>query len=74
MQPQTQDDLVKLDQGYKPKEITRKVLLPGIEQLHTRPIAEIAEVLANVLRMERNITKFSWEVGKHIELTVDQTQ
>ena len=74
MKPQTQDDIVRQDQGYKPQEVTRKVLLPGIEQLHTKPVNEIAEVLANVLRMERGVTKFTWEVGKHIELTIDQSQ
>lgn len=72
MKQKTQDDIVREDQGYKPQELTRKVLLPGIEQLHTKSIQEIAEVLANVLRMERSITKFTWEIGKHIELTVDQ--
>ena len=74
MKPKTQDDIVRADQGYKPVEVTRKILLPGIEQLHTRSIKEIAETLANVLRMEHGITKFVWEVGKHIELTVDQSQ
>lgn len=74
MKPKTQDDLVRQDQGYIPQEVTRKVLLPGIEQLHTKPVAEIAEVLATVLRMERGITKFTWELGSGIELTIDQSQ
>lgn len=69
MHQRTQDDIVRDQAGYLPPEEVRKVVLPGIETLHTRPIPEIAEVLANVLRMETNVTELKWVVGKHFELT-----
>lgn len=69
MVARTQDDIVKQALPVLQEEV-RKVLLPGIKDLHTRPATEIAEVLANVLRMERNVTKLTWTVGKYIELTV----
>jgi len=73
MRPKTQDDIVREDKGYKPAEEVRRVLIPGIEQLHTRPLNEIAEALANVLRSERGIKQITYVIGKHIELTVDSS-
>lgn len=70
MRTRTQDDLVSQDMGYQATEETRYVKLPGIEQLHTKSVAEIAEVLANVLKSEARISKLTWEVGKGIELTI----
>lgn len=69
MLKKTQDDHVKEDLGYQPKEVTRNVTIPGLDTLHQKPIPEIAEVLANVLRSERNIIKMIFTVGKGIELT-----
>lgn len=72
MRPKTQDDIVRQDQGYQPSEVVRKVRIPGIEILHTKPVNEIAETLANVLRSERSIKKLTYTVGKDIELTVEE--
>lgn len=43
---------------------TDKVKVPGLEFLHTKSKAEIAEVLTTVLKSRQNIKKFSWELGK----------
>ena len=64
----TQDDHVRKDQGFVPEETTHKVTVPGLAQLHERPIAEIAEVLANILRAEKNIVKLTYTIGESIEL------
>ena len=69
----TQDDIVRDELGYQPTEEVRKVRLPGIESLHQRPINEIGEVLANVLRMEANVKEMRFVVGKYIELTIDRS-
>ena len=72
MHQKTQDDIVRDSIGYQPQEEVRKVILPGIETLHTKSIPEIAEVLANVLRMESSVTELKWVVGKYFELTVQR--
>ena len=69
MKMHTQDDHVKEELGYQPEEMTRKVTLPGMAKLHEKPIAEIAEALANVLRSEREILKLTYHVGESIEIT-----
>ena len=69
----TQDDIVKQDKGYEPQQEIRKILLPGIEQLHKKSIEEIAGCLANVLRMDTGITELRWIVGEYIELTLDRS-
>jgi len=69
MPQKTQDDIVRDQVGYLPKEDVRKVMIPGMETLHTRSIPEIAEVLANVLRMEPSIKELRWVVGEYFELT-----
>jgi len=71
MRARTQDDIVAQQQPVKPKEVTRKVGLPGVAQLHTRSTEEIAEVLAVVLKSERNITRLDWKIGEFIELTTE---
>jgi hypothetical protein len=68
MQMKTQDDLVRQKQGFQPEEVTRKVTVPGLAQLHQRSTTEIAEVLANVLRSEQNIIRLTYTVGESIEL------
>lgn len=72
MRAKTQDDLVKQDQGFKPKEEIVKVGLPGIEQLHTKSTDEIAEILAVILKSERGIQRLNWEIGKGIDLTIQR--
>lgn len=68
MPAQTQEDLVRESMGYQPKETTRKVMIPGIQALHTKPTVEIAETLALVLRSEPNIVELRYRVGEFIEL------
>jgi hypothetical protein len=72
--PKTQDDLVAQAEGVVSQTTTRKMLIPGIEELHKRPVAEIAEILANVLRLERNVVRLTWEVGKYFEFTTGPDQ
>ncbi len=67
----TQMDHVIEDQGYKEKFENREIKLPGIESLHTKPTGEIAEVLANVLKSHANIVAIKWEIGKAINLTIE---
>ena len=62
MRAQTQDDMVKQDQGYEQKEVVVQVAIPGIDQLHTKSTDEIAEVLAVVLKSEKNIVRLDWNV------------
>lgn len=71
MRAQTQGDLVVKDQGFKTKEEVRVVGLPGIAQLHTRSTEEIAEVLAVVLKSERNVVRLNWDLAEgKMELTI----
>ena len=72
MRQKTQGDIVRDDQGFQSKIGVRKIVLPGIEQLHTKPIAEIAECLTTVLKMEQGVTQLTWKIGECIELTVDR--
>ena len=69
MPAKTQDDLVREEQGYQPREVTRKISVPGLESLHQKPTIEIAEMLALVLRSEPNIIELRYRVGEFIELT-----
>lgn len=71
--PKTQDDIVRESKGYQPVEVVKKVRIPGIEQLHTKPLAEVAEALSIVLKSHSNVTQFTWKLGSHIELTINQT-
>lgn len=70
MKAQTQGDIVQQDQGFKAEEEVIPVTLPGIQQLHTRSTEEIAEVLAVVLKSQRNVIRMDWKIGESIELTV----
>lgn len=70
MPMKTQEDHVMADQMHvEQKETTVKVSVPGMQKLHEQPTAEIAEVLANVLRSRPNIVKMTYVVGQYIELT-----
>jgi len=64
--PKTQSDLV--DQNMK--DVTDILKLPGIEALHTKPVEEIAAVLANLLKSRVGITSLKFVVGSHVEVTV----
>jgi hypothetical protein len=65
----TQDDHVKEDLGFQPETVTDKVVVPGIQNLHDQSTVEVAEVIANVLRSRPNITKLTYVVGSHFEIT-----
>lgn len=70
MKKKTQaDHVVEEMAGLQPKESVQRVVVPGIELLHQKPINEIAEVLANVLRSAPNIVRLDYVIGSHIELT-----
>ena len=69
MAAKNQDDIVKESLGFKEKELTRKVMLPGLQELHTKPIADIAEALSLVLRSEGDIVELKYRVGQFIEVT-----
>ena len=70
MRIKTQADLVEEELGSRPQENTVTLTIPGIKTLHQKPTAEIAEVLANVLRSRSGITKIEYVLGSHIKLTV----
>jgi hypothetical protein len=69
MPHKTQDDIVRESQGFQPKFFTDKIVVPGIENLHTKPTTDIAEVITNVLRSRPNITQLVYVVGSHFEVT-----
>lgn len=69
MPARNQQELVQEEQGFQPKEVTRKITLPGLETLHTKTIDEIAEVLAIAIKSEPNVVELRYRAGKFIELT-----
>lgn len=68
MPAKTQEDLVRMRTALEPTEKTHQVRIPGIEQLHTKPVEEIAEVIAMVLKSQPNIVEVRYKVGNCIEL------
>jgi len=67
----TQADIVADNKGYKEKYEVRKVVVPGIESLHTKSATEIAETLSLVLRSQKNVREVRYIVGEYIELTYE---
>jgi len=72
MPARTQEDLVKEDQGYRSEEVTRKITLPGLKELHTKSTKDIAEVLAVAIKSEPNVIEIRYRLGEFIELTSSQ--
>jgi hypothetical protein len=70
---ETQADLVGKAIGYQAEESTHKVLIPGIDSLHTKPTSTIAETLALILKSEANVVEIRYRVGKFIELTTTRS-
>lgn len=69
-QKRTQEDHVREELGVQePTRVVRKTP-PGIKQLHTLPITEVAEVLATVLKSEKGVVSVTYKVGEYIELEV----
>lgn len=73
-EPQNQTEIVQRQipegrEGGALTEITEQVVLPGMETLQNKSIQEIAGILANVLKSRNDITKLTYVVGKHIEIT-----
>jgi len=64
-----QAELVLESTDYKPEFVTTRVKIPGIETLHNRTRQEIAEVLANVMKTQQDITEIKYVLGKYIEIT-----
>lgn len=56
--------------GVQTQETTNKLVVPGIKTLHQKSVAEIAEVLAGVLKSQSNIVRFEYVVGSHFNLTI----
>ena len=71
LKPLTQSDIVMNETQKEFRNNITDVAIPGIEVLHQRPTAEIAEVLAAVLKSRPNIIKMEYVVGSHIRLTTD---
>lgn len=72
MIPTNQEQLVKEKLGHESKvrhDITEKLSIPGIENLHLKPVEEIALVLANVIKSRRAIKSFTYQVGEYIEIS-----
>lgn len=66
-----QSDLVRENTDRKLPQVTEKVFLPGIQYLHTKPIEEIANALAAVLKSRQNIKSLTYKLGEYIEITSD---
>lgn len=64
----TQDDHVKEELGFQPELIREKVNLPGIRQLHEQPAADIAEVLATLIKSRNDVKEIHYVVGEGIEI------
>ncbi len=73
MPARNQAELVAEDQGFQAKEVTRKITMPGLEQLHNKTTKEIAEVLAIAIKSEPNVIEIRYRLGKFIELTSSQS-
>ena len=70
--PTNQDQIVKqkLNMDFKVRhDVTEKLTIPGIENLHLKSVKEISEVLANVLKSRVGIKSFTYNVGESIEIT-----
>lgn len=67
----TQADVVADDKGFKEKLEKRKVVVPGLNILHTKPVEDIAEVLALVMKSQNNIVELKYVLGEYIELTYE---
>lgn len=67
----TQADIVAEDKGFQPKTVTTKVVVPGIDSLHNKTAAEIAEVLTLVIKSQNGIKEFKYVLGEYIEITCD---
>lgn len=72
--PTNQDQIVKqkLNMDFKIRhEITEKLAIPGIENLHLKSAKEISEVLANVIKSRVGIKSFTYVVGQYLEISSD---
>lgn len=70
--PINQDQIVKqkLNMDFKIRhDLTEKLAIPGIENLHLKSAKEISEVLANVIKSRVGIKSFNYVVGQYIEIT-----
>lgn len=71
LNPKTQNDLVEQQLSNIPKEVTEVLKFPGVETLHTKSKEDIAAVLANLLKSRNNVTKLTFVVGSHLEITFE---
>ena len=64
----TQEDIVINERPYSPEQTTTKVVVPGIQSLHTRSTEEIADVLSNIIRSRSNVIEIRYVLGQYVEL------
>lgn len=72
MIPTTQEQLVKEKLGFEPKirhEITEKVTVPGIENLHLKSAEEIGRTLAMIIKSRVSVSAITYKVGEYVEVT-----
>lgn len=67
--PKTQQDIVNDELATQVNEVTEKLALPGIEELHKKSKEEVASVLANLLKSRAGVKRLEYVVGSHVELT-----
>ena len=68
----SQADIVRDANQQEERVVREKLSLPGIRELHTRPIADVAEVLANTLKSRANVKEVHWVLGQYIELVYEK--
>jgi len=74
MQLKNQMDHVRQDQGFQAETVERQINIPGLRNLHELSVQEIADVLANVLRAERNVVELRYKIGESITLVTKPDQ
>ena len=67
--PNDQTEKLKIQLSAQTDFVTERLALPGIETLHTKGAAEIAQVLANVIKSRHGVTKISFTFGECVEIT-----
>lgn len=50
--------------GEEGPELEEKVRVPGIKTLGEKPLAELASVLANILKSRKSITHLEWDINQ----------
>jgi hypothetical protein len=61
-----QAEIVAKDQMLREtgREVTDKLRVPGLTELPSKTREEVAEVLVNVLKSRKDITRINWKIGE----------